>query len=570
MSSSRSSFFGFEIAKTGLFINQHNLNVTGHNISNVNTPGYTRQRLVTSAIEPYSSIGLLAPLEHGLLGGGTRSHYVEQLRSEYLDRQFRNQNSIVSTWASRTQGLDFVQGLFREHNASGIFDMLMDQFSAALGDLQTDPTLKANRTGVVTSAQNLTTSFNQFYDQLVNRQTDNNEEIKDLVSQVNKYADDIKELNRLIYAFEINGEHANDLRDQRNLILDQLSSLVEVEVREYKDPNGGPNRLSVSIGSGASKGYLVDHVEANHLDTSTTAANYIQEDPTAANVSSHPLEKVCMITWATGYSHGTDLPATFPANPAGLGDLKDIVGNGQIYGLLTLRDGDSTDTKGIPYFVHQLDQLAQALATEFNKLHMQGYSSPNAENGNISDYGIKFFKDFGPAMNTVPGTPGYVAATDPGDPSYDPSLWDTYVASKVTAGNFQLDPAILKSAWNIACSNEKVTDTNQGNNLNVVDGMLKLFQKAQSSSVGNFGDFYRAFLTDIGNTAAFSIDQQQRNALMTENCDVQRMSISAVSIDEEMTNLIKFQHAYAASSRVITTMDEALEKLINGTGIVGR
>ncbi len=91
-SASRSSFFGFEIAKTGLFISQHNLNVTGHNISNVNTPGYTRQRLVTSAIEPYSTIGKLASYERGILGGGTQSHYVDQLRNEYLDREFRLQN----------------------------------------------------------------------------------------------------------------------------------------------------------------------------------------------------------------------------------------------------------------------------------------------------------------------------------------------------------------------------------------------------------------------------------------------------------------------------------------------
>ncbi len=579
-SASRSSFFGFEIAKTGLFISQHNLNVTGHNISNVNTPGYTRQRLITSAIEPYSTIGKLASYEHGILGGGTSSHYIEQLRSSYLDREFRMQNSSTNTWNARLQGLEFIEQIFDEPNEVGILSHIQD-FHNALSDLATTSTGEAQRTALQNAAKILTDTFNQYYRQLTVQQSNLNNEVETKVNEVNSYAERIGELNKLIYNFEMTGEHANDLRDQRNLLLDELSCLVEIDVVEYKTVDHEPARLRVSLGEGASKGDLVNHTTVNKLHMEAVA-NSIEYDPASGdpqNVIGDPADTIWAIMWDAGYKQvvvnnpndannplyeGTpdpteniaDRPGTTPpgtwftdnygADPANndMTKMFDLVGEGEIKGTLTLRDGDDSENIGIPYLVHQLDTLARAIVEEFNKIHNSGYRDSR---GSGPETGIDFFDDYGD--------------------SYD----------SITAGNFKLDDNMteLEDVWNIACSDEPIASNvfNEGNNRNTVKKLLDLFASNNASpanNVANFHDFYNSFLIAIGTTTKFARTEQTSMQILATSADTQRMSISAVSIDEEMTNLIKFQHAYAASSRVITAMDEALDRIINSTGVVGR
>ena len=595
-SASRSSFFGFEIAKTGLFISQHNLNVTGHNIANVNTPGYTRQRLVTSAIEPYSTIGRLATYEHGILGGGTRSHYVEQLRNDYLDREFRLQNSAVNTWSSRLTSLEFIEQIFDEPNEVGVLDHLQG-FHDALNDLVVKSPGQPQRAEIQSAAKKLADVFNQYYRQLVDQQAGLNNQVEAKVNQVNRLSTAIGDLNKLIYNFEITGEHANDLRDQRNVLLDELSSLVEIEVKEYKTVDHEPARLSVRMGEGTSQGYLVDHTTVNQLYMQQVD-NRIQSDPD--NVVGDPEDKVWVVMWgdseadpptyisrdettkppptanttATYPAAYNGLPVPVPPDPpyvlpyqpptnAQMEAMYNLLGEGEIKGMLTMRDGDHSKNIGIPYLVHQLDTLARSIVKEFNAVHNQGYPDPRSgltgpmpgwppppvppATEPLPGYGIDFFDDFG-------------AATDA-------------AYAKITAGTFKLDDAMSDpdDVWRIACSDVPVTDDNQeGNNHNTIENMLGLFDRKDLATVANYKDFYDSFILAVAFTTDFARTQQTNMEILAISADTQRMSISAVSIDEEMTNMIKFQHAYAASSRVITAMDECLDRIINGMGMVGR
>ncbi len=214
---------------------------------------------------------------------------------------------------------------------------------------------------------------------------------------------------------------------------------------------------------------------------------------------------------------------------------------------LTLRDGNHSENVGIPYLVHQLDTLARAIVKEFNAIHNAGYPDPRsgAADGNGADagYGIDFFDDYG----------------------------DNY--DKITAGTFKLDDDMTdpEDVWRIACSDVEITDSNQeGNNHNTIDRLLDKFSAKDVGDISNFTDFYNSFLLTIGFTTDFARTQYTNRETLATSSDTQRMSISAVSIDEEMVNMVKFQHAFAASSRVITAMDEALDRIINSTGVVGR
>lgn len=563
---SRSSFYGFEIAKTGLFISQHNMNVTGHNISNANTKGYTRQRLVTSALEPLSGIGKLATYEKGLVGGGTTSHYVEQLRSAFLDSEYRTQNSKNGTWSERLDALEFAETVFDEPNEVGVIKHIQ-QFRSALADLSKTSTGQAERAAFISAAKTLTSTFNQYYNQLTNQQNDLNSEIKTKVDgQVNSLAERIGALNEKIYNFEMSGEHANDLRDQRNVLIDELSSLVQVDVREYKEGEGTPARLSISIGKDKSKGNLVDHTTVNKLALKAVN-NSIQEDTTnAPNVVGQATSTVWAVMWADGYqppppaAGPTDnREADFTANYTNTTDphptaeqmkkMYDLLGEGEIKGTLTMRDGNDTKNVGIPYLVEQLNTLARSIVKEFNTIHNQGWSQPHNSNGNKSETGLDFFKDFG----------------DPDD-----GLTNNY--DLVTAGNFQLDNKMTKDTdvWNIACSDQKITDTTEGNNVNMVQKLLGVVDGKNHANVGNFTEYYNAFLVEIANQTSYCKTEYQTADTLKTSADNARLSLSQVSIDEEMTNMVKFNHAFNASSRMINTIDEMLDKVINGMGMVGR
>ncbi len=621
-SASRSSFFGFEIAKTGLFISQHNLNVTGHNISNVNTPGYTRQRLVTSAIEPYSTIGRLATYEKGILGGGTQSHVIEQLRSDYLDREFRLQNSNLNTWAKRLESFEFIEEVFSEPNEVGYLSHLQD-FHNALNDLVTDSPGKSQRTELQSAAKKLTATVNQYYRQLIDQQAGLNKEVEAKVGEVNRLSTAIGDLNKLIYNFEMTGEHANDLRDQRNVLLDELSSLVEIEVREYQVASHEPKRLSVTIGKGTSRGSLVDHTTVNALELKEVKnrieydydPSQPESDTNIKNEVGDPLDNVLAIVWADDYEqivledrrnnivpppagypfdplyegvprpeanittakvlsdptdptsprvdvawfdenyNGDPLDPDDPPSSAQMQLMYDLLGEGEIKGILTMRDGDDDENIGIPYLVHQLDTIARSIVKEFNNLHNQGYP------------------DWRSSITPIP-VPGYTGTEGAGIDffaDYGLQYADDY--SKITAGNFKLDDNMTgpDDVWNIACSDVPVTDDNQeGNNHNTMDKLLNLFDREDVPVVDNFSDYYNSFLLTIGFTTDYARTQHTNKETLALSADTQRMSISAVSIDEEMTNMIKFQHAFAASSRVITAMDEALNTIINGMGVVGR
>ena len=121
-------FYGLEIAKTGLFISRRALDVTGHNIVNADTVGYTRQRLVTQSIDPYAYDGRLAMVASKAVGGGVESQVLDQIRSDYLDREYRHENSDLGFWSTRTSEMEYIETLLNEGTENSISQSLADFF----------------------------------------------------------------------------------------------------------------------------------------------------------------------------------------------------------------------------------------------------------------------------------------------------------------------------------------------------------------------------------------------------------------------------------------------------------
>ncbi len=499
----RSSFYGFEIAKTGLFASQRAIDLTGHNIANANTVGYTRQRLLLSSKELVAGNERFKEIINGYSGAGVRMDGVDQIRNVFLDTQYRRENSTKEMWSARSDALSYIEDIYGETNNTGLSTAINDFFTS-LHTLTMNPESKEYRTNVMQNAMKMTDAFQHIAQQLADKQADMNEAARVSVIQVNGLADAIAGLNDQIFRYELTGQRANDLRDQRNNLLDELSGIVNYTYQEDAD-----GMVSVNLGGNL----LVDRTTTHKLQTTATKTNPIDG-----------LGNLLDVTWAD-YTE-----ADGSASPL-------VVTGGRLKAYLDLRDGDTADNVGIPYMAHRLDTLASSIASEFNAIHNAGWTYPDASNGNASATGVDFFE--------VP-------------------------AGGVTAFNFSISAAIKASVYNIAAAGSQIADaTGRGDNTNAL-ALVRLQNRLDLPVIGSLEGYLKGYLAEIGVEASHANKMLDSEQALVDSLVNQRESVSGVSVDEEMTNLVKFQHSYAASARVITTIDEYLDLLINKMGIVGR
>ncbi|MCE5236801.1 MAG: flagellar hook-associated protein FlgK [Clostridiaceae bacterium] len=492
------SFYGLEIARTGLFLSQKMINLAGHNIANASTAGYTRQRVVSEAIDPASYISRFTVAANGRVGGGARTQSLEQVRDAFIDKELRREYSGQGYWSKRADSLNYIETMFDETDSSSLTKSL-DGFIDALKEFSENPSSTEMRTNLRQSGIMLTDAFHMFYEQLAEYQAAQNDSMATTVESINSTLKNIAAYNKSIASYELSGEMANDLRDKRNLELDKLSQFVNIEYSYDSD-----GYLSIKTGTQE----LLNHITVNGLGVETNADGF------------------------------------YDVVFAGSGDALNYT-SGELEGYRQMRDGDAADDMGIPYLMHSLDLLAQSLAREMNAIHSAGYTLATA--GKASTDGINLFE--------VPSG-GY---------------------SGITAGNFSLSAEVLADINMFAASSEPTYVSQDGTQANQGDAnkALLLYELCSSNSLGltsvsSFQGYLQGFMTSIGIEAGNTNTMLDTQNAVVENLETRKESVSGVSVDEEMVNLIKAQQMYSASSRIITAIDEALETLINRTGIVGR
>ncbi|NMA25575.1 MAG: flagellar hook-associated protein FlgK, partial [Clostridiales bacterium] len=228
-----STFLGLQIGHSGLLAAQAGLNITGQNISNADTDGYSRQRVSTSAIDPVGYGYIINQITPGTnVGQGVSVTNISQIRSAYLDEQFRSQYADFCKSESMTQGLRYLENLFRELDDDTSLTISISDFFDALSDFADDPTSEAARTTVQQTALSMTENFRLIYKEMLDLYNDQNASVKTVASQINQVAKEIAALNEAISQYEVSGETANDLRDKRNLLLDKLSGYAEITLSE--------------------------------------------------------------------------------------------------------------------------------------------------------------------------------------------------------------------------------------------------------------------------------------------------------------------------------------------------
>ena len=472
------SFFGFNVALRGLFTAQRSLDVVNHNLNNVNTPGYSRQQSVQMASRPITLYD-----GTGMLGTGADVIGVQRVRDEYLDFKYWSENITMGEWRAKKEALSDVEATFNEPSDSG-YTTIMNDFYNTLQELSKDPSNAAIRSVVRQKGVTLTKYFNSTATHFEKLQKDVNYKIRMKVEEINAYATQIQQLNKQIYSTELDGSTANDLRDQRTLMVDTMSKIANIEVNEVvagKLPSGKDDKhLVISISGKA----LVDHFDVFKLVGAQRTVSQA--------VNAEDVPNLCEVQWADGNTL--------------------IIRGGELRGYLDIRDGNegligpngitSPLYKGIPYYQKKMNEFVRTFARAFN----EGYIDANGngtidigedEKGHTDGFGLKgstgirFFTilgDNGLPVDNVEFLNGAATTVD---------IYNRY--SIVTAKNFTVNEDVMTDYNSIAASDT----AEQAGNINILGNLLDMRHNPKMFGEGTPEDFMKSLVATLG------VDSQQ-------------------------------------------------------------
>jgi flagellar hook-associated protein 1 len=541
----RSTFHGLEVAKRGMFTQQSALYVTGHNIANANTPGYSRQRVNFVQTEPYPPASMNRPQIPGQMGTGVEAGSIERVRESFLDIQYRGENNKLGYWEARADALKKMEDIMNEPSDNGL-SKTMDQFWQALQDLSVNPENEGARSVVRQRGLAVVETFHYLYDSLSQIKRDLGNEIGVTITEINSLAQQISKINQQISEIEPHGYLPNDLYDERDRLIDELSKLVNVQIE--KIPSGGN---ALKIAEGMYNIYLVDS-NGNPIkdgsgniiylvqgSTANSLSFPIAEDSDGDNVPESNVEKLVLAGNDIFFAPSPTFEVTFPS-----GKLRGLI---EAFGYKYNSGGGTIVNKGIyPEMISNLDNLAYTFGTVFNAVHKEGYGL------NSTTKAPAFFDE---STLTVPGAAKNIKLSSAID-----NLSNIAASTKQGVSGNGNNALNLASVGKILLSSGTV---------NLIDVSISLPTSLPLTS-GTIQSNYQGWIGKLGVDGQQAERLKNNSEVLRQSVEERRQSVSSVSLDEEMTNMIKYQHAYNAAARQITAIDEMLDKIINGMGIVGR
>ncbi len=638
----RSSFFGIGVAQQGLFSARGNMDVINHNIVNSKVEGYSRQYAVQRASRPMRS------LHRGMVGTGSEILTVDQYRSSYLDSKYRNFNKDLGEYKSKEELLKQMESIFNEPYSKGLSTYL-DRLYAGLQTLTTAPNQDAARTNVMQLLKGFADAINDTSKKLRTLQNDINFEIKSMVGQINSYAEQIAALNQQIQDSEVGGHKANDLRDQRNRLVDKLSKIVPVTTREDVDALG-QKTFHVSI-NGAQ---LVHGSNASYLEV--RARKYLNNPEDNAGLLD--------VYWKTGQPLNVGA-SSFAGKLKGLFDLRDGANNrnfrGQVNSVpgamdLTVKNvnrfdlpkegkltidgkeieyedyeineatkeikfklknpapaglhgkyaimGEDRAFRGIPYYLSRLNELSRVYAQKMNEIHQKGrgntglplfvgkgnYAGKVAANTTGSVTNLKVYSDeagevpskgkltihgkdveytavSAPTLVTLPdGSKKYertftLATPLPGTDSRMQK--DTTVrVQNINSDNLTVNPEIAADLKKLELHYTKKPVGDKSDTALLHD-MISLRQNTKFFDRGTPDNFVQAYMGELGIDKSQATSFRESSSDLMRMVEIQRMSVSGVNEDEEISEMMAYMRVYQYSAKAMSVFDQIYETTIN-------
>jgi len=539
-----SSISSLSTALSALRSSKTALNTTAHNLANVDTPGFVRQQVLMKD-SPYLKVGENAVTGFDV-GLGVDVQTIRQVRDIFLDQTYREEASRRGFYEYQNLAVEEVETILGEIEGESFAEILDDLWNS-LNELSKHPEGLETRGTFIQSAVLFVDRANLIMDQLNSYQKNLNTQVIDMVDEINSIGYQIDELNEIISREEVTGANANDYRDQRNLLLDKLSELVDISYKE--NANG---KVTVKV----------ENVEF----VTTSGVNEM------GLTQAEPLSIFVQPYW-----NHLDMPVFNFSLPVSSEREND---KGALKGLLLARGTSSanyTDMNDpINYYENiqpsivmnaqaQFDKLINGVVTMINDTLSPNVGTPpvldagNAPYSLDNEQGIELFSR------------KYVERYDSLTKEYieeDPSNYSTLY----TAGNLEINQEVLEN-YNKLCLTK--TPGNIGDNSVVQEIITKWREPFSSiepnlSTKLNYNEYYSEYISGIGASGDTINTKLSNQELMVLQIDNQRSTLTGVSSDEELGNVIKYQHAYNAASKVVNVLDQMIEQIVTSTGLVGR
>ncbi|CQR70458.1 Flagellar hook-associated protein 1 [Sporomusa ovata DSM 2662] len=614
----RPTFAGLNTVVQGLAAQKMSLDTVGHNVANANTPGYSRQRvnLVTTSPQTiYTGAGTAQ------IGTGVLTQSITRIRNTFIDQQIWKESSTLGYGQTMVDNLGKIEGVFQEPTENGMQSVL-DKFWKAWNTLSTNGSDNGARTALRERGVEVVDTIQQANTQLRNMVADTNDVIGMRVDTINQITSEMLSLNKQIVTVEMGGQdHANDLRDRRDYLVDQLSSMINIQVTEGKngsytvqssgctlvngsdttklttklnqDPDYGygvvsviaaDSKVEMNFTSGEVKG-LIDSRESakDYLNNLSTMSQFLLQEFNAVHRDGYGLngETNTNFFGAKSQDYNNNDPANYltifgTSTPK----AKDWINQ------LTVNQALLDSTNGLSHIaaktlvgsltVTQSDPAAPKIS--IGGSYPTPAAPPTTTNPTLpAVYQVIVNKD---ASGVV--TVGYRTSSDggttwlPASPAVTAATADAVSASKTQKFNLNGLTITLDTNYNYGTDSTYTFTTlkeAQGNAAG--DNAVNLANRLKvdtSSNLGNssldtyYGSMIGALGVQTDNAKRLTTNQQTLVNQITN----WRSSVSGVNLDEELSDMIRFQKGYNSAARILTAMDEMLDKLINSTGVVGR
>lgn len=452
------------IGRDALVAHQGAIAVTGQNISNVNTPGYSRQRIVLETKAP------MAAYPEGMVGTGVYLKTVQRVYDRFLNNRLNTALQDQHRWEARQSVVQQAEAVFQETEETGL-SARIGSFFNAWQDIASNPTGYSERLAVIGKAKDLVLGLKQGYDRLSSLQRETDMQIRDGIDAVNSIATNLNALNDQIVRMKQRGQNPNDLEDKRDALLADLAEYIDFTTHE--SPEG---LTTVTLADG------------NVL---------VGRPPEGKLVAVDNADGLAEVAWSS--DPGTAITTQ--------------IGSGKMKGWIESRDGTIQDG------LNRMDTLAQAIRDSVNAIHQAGKG-----------------------LDGVMGRDFFIGS-DAADLSVHPDI--------------EANPTWIAGASAQATDDTLLADN--GNALAMAALQDQTFSELGSSTFSEYAAWSAAQVGQDVRSASRNLSYQQAVVSQLQNF---RDSVSGVSLDEEMANLIQYQHAYAASARMITTVNQMMQDLV--------
>lgn len=621
-----STFSGIELGKRSIMAHTDAISTAGHNISNANTEGYSRQRVQLKEFDPLYRPDLERPERAGMIGQGIDVQSITRIRDEMLDQRITAQQNQESYWDTRSKYYTMIEQIYNEPDEVSVRSN-MDKFWESWQELSINPESQAARQAVVTRGESLSDSIKSKWENLMGVGSLINSDIDSTVKQINSYANQIAAVNSEIVRSRGVGDNPNDLLDRRDLLVDKLSKLANITT-DRRDPDefmvhldgkvlvqGGVARnfdlVSLTDNNGYEKLVWADTREDAYVSGGTLGAlielrdvdvrNEIQSLNTMTmnfsdlvndvHRNAYGANNVTGLDFFTQHSFVENVNGNFDRNGDGVLDHSYIF---RFTGTTTLNPQEQIGFEGVMTFsgpsgnvqvpYHPTDTVetvinrindsngeVKAYLDRNNNLVLKGTTAQNVEN---PDFVIRHVEDSGFFLT---GYSGILAASG-ADGAYDFARADAvdslagaqFAVSPVLnpAGYIEVNGVIKNDVKSVAAAfRDDSGNVNAGDGRAAVEIASIRNTKVMIGHERTLDDYFADSVTNVGLKGEQAENNLKSHMAIMNDLRTMRDSISGVNIDEELSDIIKFQHGYNAAAKFVTIWDSLIDTVINRLGV---